>query len=107
MPPSIDASQNPVAFTSLYDLLTRVQSRRRRARPAQYWLFNSRTKKLVAGPNETTRHDVEHSTRGSTALKPLPTVTRRRATPGLLDALTTGRFPTGYAGADDAARHAS
>ena len=52
VPPSIDAAQNPVAFTSLYNLLTRVQSGQK-GLPAQYWLFNSRTKKLVAGPFET------------------------------------------------------
>ena len=52
VPPSIDASQNPVAFSSLYNLLTRVQSGQK-GLPSQYWLFNSRTKKLVAGPFET------------------------------------------------------
>src|SRR5947208_2302437 len=52
VPPSIDASQNPVTTTSLYGLLTSVQSGQK-GLPSQYYLFNSRTQKPVAGPSET------------------------------------------------------
>ena len=54
LPPSIDASHNPVAFTSLFDLLTRVQSGQK-GPPSAYYLFRSRDKKLVAGPDERWR----------------------------------------------------
>src|SRR5205085_1671367 len=49
VPPSIDASQNPVSTTSLYGLLTGVQSGQK-GLPTQYYLFNSRTQKPAAGP---------------------------------------------------------
>ena len=48
-PPSIDAAGNPVAHARLYDLLARVQSGQR-GKPSAYWLFATRTKRLVAGP---------------------------------------------------------
>ena len=50
--PSIDASQNPVAHTSLYQLLTRVQTGYK-GPPSAYYLFNSQTERLVAGPDQT------------------------------------------------------
>jgi hypothetical protein len=68
VPPSIDAAQNPVPITSLYDLLTRVQSGQK-GLPSQYWHFNSRTKKLVAGPFDT-KAQLQRSPKVK-ALKPL------------------------------------
>src|SRR5438270_11645797 len=50
--PSIDASQNPVATTSLFNLLSRVQTGQK-GTPTAYYLFNTKTKKLVAGPTDT------------------------------------------------------
>jgi len=52
VPPSVSASQTPITTTSLFDLLTSVQSGQK-GLPSQYYLFNSRTKKPVAGPTET------------------------------------------------------
>jgi SecD/SecF fusion protein len=51
LPPSIDASQNPVTFTSLYDLLSRVQDQK--GIPSAYYLFNKATKKVKRGPADT------------------------------------------------------
>ncbi len=50
--PSIDASQNPVPHTRLFDLLALVQSGQK-GPPSAYYLFDSRTKRLVAGPDES------------------------------------------------------
>jgi len=50
--PSIDASQNPVAVSSLFDLLARVQTGKAGA-PSAYYLFRSNGKKLVAGPEQS------------------------------------------------------
>jgi SecD/SecF fusion protein len=47
--PSVDAVGNPVASASLHDLLARVQSGRRGG-PSAYWLFEPRSKRLLAGP---------------------------------------------------------
>ncbi|HUY72804.1 MAG TPA: hypothetical protein VMV08_11215, partial [Gaiellaceae bacterium] len=50
--PSIDASENAVATTSLFDLLGLVQTGHKGA-PSAYYLFSSRAKKLIAGPDQT------------------------------------------------------
>ncbi len=50
--PSIDATQGPVAHTSLFDLLTLVQAGQK-GTPSAYYLFNSRKKTVVAGPDQT------------------------------------------------------
>ena len=50
--PSIDAAENPVANTSLFDLLDLVQTGQKGA-PSAYYVFSSRTKKLIAGPDQT------------------------------------------------------
>ncbi len=86
--PSIDASQNPVATTSLYGLLASVQSGQKGA-PAQFYLFNSRTKLPVAGPDDTLAAlKNEPAVR---KLKPLkPGATKKGALK------TTAGFPTGY-----------
>src|SRR4051812_38698096 len=95
--PSVDASQNPVAFVSLYNLLTRVQSGQT-GRPAQYWLFNSRTKKLVAGPTETLGQlKRTPKVKQLKPLQPLPAKTAKgKAKPAASNLKTTDGFPTGY-----------
>ncbi len=52
VPPSIGASQNPVPFTNLYLLLSRVQTGHP-GRPSAYYLFRTKGQKLVAGPFDT------------------------------------------------------
>jgi SecD/SecF fusion protein len=96
VPPSINAAQTPVPFTSLYDLLTRVQSGQQ-GLPAQYWLFNSRTKKLVVGPTETIAQ-LKRSPKVK-ALKPLkqvPATTAKGKGANAKKLTTTPGFPTGY-----------
>jgi SecD/SecF fusion protein len=89
VPPSIDASQNPAATTSLFGLLTSVQSGQR-GLPSQYYLFNSRTKKPVAGPTQTLAQLKRDP--AVKALKPLKPSKAKKAA-----ALKTTRgFPTGY-----------
>jgi SecD/SecF fusion protein len=93
--PSIDASGNPIPATSLFNLLTSVQSGQKGA-PSQYYLFNSRTKKVAAGPAQTLaqlKHDP-----AVRALKPLkPAVAKAKAKGKTATPLkTTPGFPTGY-----------
>ncbi len=113
VPPSIDASQNPVAFASLYNLLTRVQSGQT-GLPTQYWLFNSRTKKLVPNTSPTeTLAQLKRSPRVKALkpLKPAPAKAKRDTSSAAADApktttatskptpaglTTTPGFPTGY-----------
>jgi SecD/SecF fusion protein len=52
LPPSVDASQNPVAISSLYSLLARVQSGQKGPASA-YYLFRNAGKKLLAGPADS------------------------------------------------------
>src|SRR5207253_10991046 len=52
LPPSVDASQNAAATTSIFNLLSRVQTGQK-GTPTAYYLFNTKTKKLVAGPPDT------------------------------------------------------
>jgi SecD/SecF fusion protein len=52
MPPSIDASRNPVATTSLYSLLAGRQSLVKGSDSDAWYLFD-RAKRLVAGPTQT------------------------------------------------------
>ena len=42
VPPSVSATGSPVATTSLYDLLSRVQASAKNGTPSQYALFKSR-----------------------------------------------------------------
>src|SRR5262249_34885118 len=79
VPPSVDANQNPVAFPSLYNLLTRVQAGQK-GLPAQYWLFTSRTKKLVAGRTETLAQLKSNpKVRQLKPLKPVPAKAKAKA----------------------------
>ena len=50
--PSIDASQNAVPDTSLFDLLSHVETGQP-GKPSAYYLFNTRSKRLLAGPTDT------------------------------------------------------
>jgi len=52
LPPSIDASQQAVPMTSLYNLLTRVQTGQK-GTPTACYLFHAKTKRLAAGPAQT------------------------------------------------------
>jgi SecD/SecF fusion protein len=90
VPPSIGASQNPVTTTSLYGLLTGVQSGQK-GLPAQYYLFNSRTKKPVAGPSQTLAQ-----LKRDPAVKALKPLKAKRNTSAVTPLKTTPGFPTGY-----------
>ena len=92
VPPSIDASENPVSTTSLYGLLTSVQSGQK-GRPAQYYLFNSRTKLPVAGPDDTL--EGMKNDPAVRKLKPLKTVAAKKGATAVTLKTTPG-FPTGY-----------
>ena len=91
--PSISASQQPVATTSLYGLLTSVQSGQK-GTPAQYYLFNSRTKKPAAGPTDTLAQ--LKALPSVKALKPLTATTTKRHTSASTPLKTTSGFPRGY-----------
>jgi len=91
VPPSIGAGQNPIETTSLYGLLTTVQSGQK-GLPSQYYLFNSRTKKPVAGPSETLQQLKRDPAVKS--LKPLKAKAVKGETSTPLK--TTKGFPTGY-----------
>jgi SecD/SecF fusion protein len=51
--PSTDGAGNVVATPSLYALLNQVQPDAKKGTPTAFYLFNSKTKKLVAGPEDT------------------------------------------------------
>ena len=100
--PSIDAAQNAVAKTSLFDLLNLVQSGHP-GTPTAYSLFVSRSKKLVAGP-ETTLAALQRAVRikGLKAVQPKTVTvkpTKKGAKPTtkvIPPGKTTEGFPTGY-----------
>ncbi len=48
--PSISIQGQPVEFASLYDLLVRVQAQASQGTPDAYYVFNSKTKRIVEGP---------------------------------------------------------
>lgn len=89
VPPSIGASQQPVATTSLFGLLASVQSGQT-GLASQYYLFNSRTKKPLAGPTETLAQLKHNPT--VKALRSLHASAKKNAAP----LKTTKGFPTGY-----------
>jgi SecD/SecF fusion protein len=103
--PSIDASQNPVAVSNLFDLLVRVQTGKAGA-PAGYYLFRSNGKKLIAGPEQSLaalkRDPVvlalkpvqpKSVTVKTKATKGHPATTKTKTIP---PGKTTPGFPTGY-----------
>ena len=51
--PSIDASQNPVPSANLFNLLVARADGQKGQRPSAYYLFKSRDKKLIAGPEQS------------------------------------------------------
>ena len=51
--PSIDATQNAGRRTRASSTCSSLVQKGRRARPRAYYLFNSRTKRLIAGPDQT------------------------------------------------------
>ncbi len=53
LPPSIDASENPVYETTLYDLLSRVQHSSTKGTPGPFYLFRTKGKKQLKGPIAT------------------------------------------------------
>src|SRR5262249_24915624 len=54
VPPSVSATGTPVATTSLYDLLSRVQASAKQGAPSQYALFKKTTNTTGAGKNKQT-----------------------------------------------------
>jgi SecD/SecF fusion protein len=48
--PSISIDGQPVQFASLYDLLQQVQTQAAQGSPDAYYVFNPKTKRIVAGP---------------------------------------------------------
>ena len=53
LPPSIDASENPVYETTLFDLLSRVQNSSVKGQAGPYYLFRTKGKKQLKGPSAT------------------------------------------------------
>jgi SecD/SecF fusion protein len=53
--PSKDAKGNPVASPSLYRLLTQLEQQTPRGAPQGYYLFRSKTARLLRGPTSTLR----------------------------------------------------
>ena len=51
--PSISFEGDPVEFASLYQLLSRVQAQTDEGTPQAYYVFNSKTKRVVVGPVAT------------------------------------------------------
>ena len=51
--PSNNGAGGVVAFPSLYNLLSQVQIDAKKGTPTAFYLFNSKTKRLVAGPEDT------------------------------------------------------
>ena len=103
--PSINATASPVPHTNLLDLLTLVQSSQK-GTPSAYYLFNSRAKTLVAGPDNTLaalkRDPVVLSLK---PVKPRLETVKTKATKGkkaktvtrtIPPGKTTSGFPTGY-----------
>ncbi|MBV8597853.1 MAG: protein translocase subunit SecD [Actinobacteria bacterium] len=76
--PSIDASQNAVPYTSLFNLLSRVQAGQK-GTPSQYYLFRTKGKTLIAGPEATRKALLQpyHGTapKGTTVLTVPPNAT--------------------------------
>ena len=56
--PSVGAGGVPIPNTRLYDLLTRVQAKAGKGEPSAYYLFDSKTKRRIAGP-ATTENDLK------------------------------------------------
>jgi SecD/SecF fusion protein len=113
--PSIDATGNPVALRSVYNLLTRVQSTVGKGTPTGYYLFKPVVKKTTSliAPKKTattpttTTTKSTRKTQSATATKPKTTTTWKLVAsastlhrdpvtglPGVLDAVG-GKVPAG------------
>ncbi len=90
VPPSVSATGQPLATTSLYQLLSRVQAAAKQGTPSQYALFKKTTNTTGTGKNKKTV-TTWHRIAGPTA-----TLHRDPSTgnPGLLDAYK-GKVPEG------------
>jgi SecD/SecF fusion protein len=53
VPPSTDGAGSVIANGSLFNLLRQVQADTKKGTPTAFYLFNAKTKKLVAGPEDT------------------------------------------------------
>jgi SecD/SecF fusion protein len=51
--PSVSIQGQPIEFASLYDLLARVQAQADDGTPSAYYVFNTKTKRVVVGPVAT------------------------------------------------------
>jgi len=93
--PSIGANYTPVAVTSLYEILSGIQSQQH-GYPNAFYLFNSRAKKLVAGPfgtlNELETNPVVRALKPQKPTKVKVGKKTKVEQPGK----TTKGFPTGY-----------
>ncbi len=105
--PSINASQTAVPYTSLFDLLALVQTGQTgHGNPAAYYLFNSRTKRLIAGPATTVKAlKLDPAVLALKPIKPKTVTVKTKATKGhpaktttkvVEPGKTTPGFPTGY-----------
>lgn len=93
VPPSIDASSNPVANLSLYDLLTRVQSTAKKGTPDAYYLFAPKTAKV----SPTAKKGTKAKPAGWRLVASSATLHRDPTTgvAGVLDGVR-GKVPAGY-----------
>ncbi len=105
--PSINASQTAVPYTSLFDLLGLVQTGQTgHGSPSAYYLFNSRTKRLIAGPATTVKTlKLDPAVLALKPIKPKTVTVKTKATKGhpaktttkvVKPGKTTPGFPTGY-----------
>jgi SecD/SecF fusion protein len=105
--PSIDASQTAVAHESLFDLLGLVQTGQQgHGNPSAYYVFSSRTKKLIAGPETTIKAlKLDPAVLALTPAKPKTVTVKTKASKGepaktttkvIPPGKTTPGFPTGY-----------
>jgi len=95
--PSIDAQENPVAVSNLFDLLNRVQTGQKGdAHPSGYYLFRSNGKKLIAGPDQTIaslqRDPVVQALK---PVQPKKVTTKTKASKGKPAKTTTRTIPPG------------
>jgi SecD/SecF fusion protein len=90
VPPSVSATGQPQATTSLYQLLSRVQASAKQGTPSQYALFKKTTNTTGVGKNKKT------TTTWKRLAGPTATLHRDPSTgnPGLLDAYR-GKVPEG------------
>ena len=105
--PSIDASQNPVPSANLFNLLVRVQTGQKgQGAPSAYYLFKSRGKKLIAGPEQSLKAlKNDPLVLALEPVKPKTVTTKTKASKGhpakttthvVPPGKTTPGFPTGY-----------